>query len=491
MKKTIAIVPLLLLASMLTLLVGCNRSTGAEEPTLTEGKPSLTFTLQMPQGEPVTYRSAIHDQPEWTVKSLTMYQFNADGSKLLSIDKIDIAKLQPTGEAEYSYTKDFDPDKVGTTSRFLFVANDEIDGVTEGMSRADFEKLLMTKQLNENGTSKDILTGTDPNYTIPMSGVAKQGNTELIALAGTNKGTTVVLTRAVARVDVSNHVPNLTITKLYVENTYDRTTTFPTKDTAGEPTYQAPAGAQKVTMSAGFADLPNPFTGIAGAEGKELKKAIYLYEGPQPEDVAQLADATTVIVEGKLANGKEVKYRIPFVRSSETYTPVTVKRNYLYRIILGDNSPLEPGSKLVFTIEDTPWNAVLLNHHMPAIDVELMRHVTNSTLKYDYLHHTLYTRYLDAEDNYVFQLSTRFKDHTAYTVTPINDAAKRMKCVVRTEKEFEQEQLLIDIRYQDDLDNRDEKRVAEFAITSDAAPDVKCILTIVYDKDYSNPDFKK
>ena len=469
MKKTIAIVPLLLLASMLTLLVGCNRSTGANEPTLTEGKPSLTFTLQMPQGEPVTYRSAIHDQPEWTVKSLTMYQFNADGSKLLSIDKIDMAKLQQTGEAEYSYTKDFNPDQVGTTSRFLFVANDDIAGVTEGMSRSDFEKLLMTKTLAANGTSKDILTGTDPNYTIPMSGVAKQGNTELIALAGTNKGTTVVLTRAVARVDVSNHVPNLTITKLYVENTYDRTTTFPTKDAAGEPTYQAPAGAQKVTMSAGF----------------------YLYEGQQPEDVAQLADATTVIVEGKLANGKEVKYRIPFVRSSATYTPVTVKRNYLYRIILGDNSPLEPGSKLVFTIEDTPWNAVLLNHHMPAIDVELMRHVTNSTLKYDYLHHTLYTRYLDAEDNYVFQLSTRFKDHTAYSVTPINDVAKRMKCVVRTEKEYEQEQLLIDIRYQDDLDNRDEARVAQFAITSDAAPEVKCILTIVYDKDYSNPDFKK
>ena len=373
MKKTIAIVPLLLLASMLTLLVGCNRSTGANEPTLTEGKPSLTFTLQMPQGEPVTYRSAIHDQPEWTVKSLTMYQFNADGSKLLSIDQIDMSKLQQTADAEYSYTKEFAENQVGTTSRFLFVANDDIAGATVGMSRTEFEQKLMTKQLTANGTSKDILTGTDPDYTIPMSGVAKQGNTELIALTGTNKGTTVVLTRAVARVDVSNHVPNLTITKLYVENTYDRTTTFPTKGAAGEPTYQAPTGAQKVTMSAGFAPLPDPFTGIAGAEGKELKKAFYLYEGQQPEAEANKAEATTIIVEGKLANGKEVKYRIPFVRSSATYTPVNIKRNYLYRIILGDNSPLEPESKLVFSIEDTPWNAVILNHHMPPLDVEMTR----------------------------------------------------------------------------------------------------------------------
>ena len=487
MKKTIAIVPLLLLTSMLTLLVGCNRSTGAEEPTLTEGKPSLTFTLQMPQGEPVTYRSAIHDQPEWTVKSLTMYQFNADGSKLLSIDKIEIAKLQKTADAEYSYTKEFAENQVGTTSRFLFVANDEIAGATVGMSRADFEKKLMTKQLTANGTSKDILTGTDPNYTIPMSGVAKQGNTELIALTGTNKGTTVVLTRAVARVDVSNHVPNLTITKLYVENTYDRTTTFPTKDAAGEPTYQAPAGAQKVTMSAGFAPLPDPFTGIAGAEGKELKKAIYLYEGQQPETEANKADATTIIVEGKLANGKQVKYRIPFVRSSATYTPVNIKRNYLYRIILGDNSPLEPDSKLVFSIEDTPWNAVILNHHMPVLDVELIEFFETKLAKYDYLNHTLYTADID---DYKFKLLNRFKEHKVYTVVPINEDAQTMEFAQIKDLDG-RDKLKIDTTNKKNPTDRTSKRVAQFAISSDAAPDVKCILTVVYDKDYTNPDYKK
>ena len=487
MKKTIAIVPLLLLTSMLTLLVGCNRSTGAEEPTLTEGKPSLTFTLQMPQGEPVTYRSAIHDQPEWTVKSLTMYQFNADGSKLLSIDKIDISKLQQTADAEYSYTKEFAENQVGTTSRFLFVANDEIAGATVGMSRADFEKKLMTKQLTANGTSKDILTGTDPNYTIPMSGVAKQGNTELIALTGTNKGTTVVLTRAVARVDVSNHVPNLTITKLYVENTYDRTTTFPTKDAAGEPTYQAPAGAQKVTMSAGFAPLPDPFTGIAGAEGKELKKAIYLYEGQQPETEANKADATTIIVEGKLANGKQVKYRIPFVRSSATYTPVNIKRNYLYRIILGDNSPLEPDSKLVFSIEDTPWNAVILNHHMPVLDVELIEFFETKLAKYDYLNHTLYTADID---DYKFKLLNRFKEHKVYTVVPINEDAQTMEFAQIKDLDG-RDKLKIDTTNKKNPTDRTSKRVAQFAISSDAAPDVKCILTVVYDKDYTNPDYKK
>lgn len=144
MKKTIARVSLLLVASLSTLLVGCNRNENTNEPLPLGDQAKLTFTLQMPQGEPVTYRSAIHDEAEWTIKSLTMYQFNADGSKLLSIDPIDMAKLQKTAEATYSYTKEFTEDQVGTTSRFLFVANDEISGVSVGMSRSELEAKLMT-----------------------------------------------------------------------------------------------------------------------------------------------------------------------------------------------------------------------------------------------------------------------------------------------------------------------------------------------------------
>ena len=477
---------LLLFASMLTLLVGCKRSTGAEEPTLKQGKPSLTFTLQMPQGEPVTYRSAIHDEPEWTIKTLTMYQFNADGSKLLSIDNIDMTKLQKTADAEYSYTKEFAESEVGTTSRFLFVANDEIAGVAVGISRAEFEQKLMSKRLSAGGTSKDILTGSAPNYTIPMSGVAKQGNSELIALTGTNKGTTVTLTRAVARIDVANHVPNLTITKIYITNTYDRTTTFPTME-GGRQTYKAPAGAQKVTMSAGFAELPNPFTGIAGVEGNELKKAFYLYEGEQPEVEAQKAEATTIVVEGKLANNLDVKYLIPFTRTNATYSPVNIKRNYLYRLILGNNTSLEPGSKLVFTIEDTPWNTILLNHHMPLLDVELAHSVSTSSWKFDYVNHTFYSKSLD---EFEFYITNRFKDHTAYTVNPINADANLMSYELRTDDEHKDAQLKIDLHNKNQVSDNT-RRVAQFEIFSDAAPELKRILTIVFDPDYKNPDYKK
>ena len=192
-------------------------------------------------------------------------------------------------------------------------------------------------------------------------------------------------------------------------------------------------------------------------------------------------------VEGKLANGKQVKYRIPFVRSSATYTPVNIKRNYLYRIILGDNSPLEPDSKLVFSIEDTPWNAVILNHHMPPIDVELVRTLENVGVKYDYVNHTLYVRYMD---DYQFRLSTRFKNHTTYVVTPLNEDAKKLNYTLRTEEKYKDEQLEINSKNKN-LGNDYSKRVALFEIYSDAAPEVKCILTIVYDKDYTNPDYKK
>lgn len=486
MKRTSRVVPLLLLGLLVSLLASCSKQDGTNEPTRPEeGRTSLTFTLQMPQGEPVTYRAAIHDEPEWTVKTLTMYQFTTD-DKLVAVDQLDMAKLTKTADAEYSYTKEFAEDQAGKVYRFLFIANDNITGVTVGTTtRADLEAKLMTKQLQANGTSKDILTGTAPDYTIPMSGVAKQGSSELIALTGTNKGTQVILTRAVARIDVANHVPNLTITKLSLLNTYNQTSTFPTSEN-GELTYKAPTTAQKVAMSAGFAELPNPFNGIAGVDGHQLKKAFYLYEGPQPEDEAQRDEATTIVVEGQLSSGQPVKYLIPFTRTSITYSPVHVKRNYLYKLVLGDNTPLEPGSKLVFTIEDTPWNAVLLNHHMPILDVEIVEHVETSLTKFDYLNHTFYTAH---HDDYFFRLSNRFKDHTAYTVKPLNADAQKMDFVLMADSKGELRRLRVTTW---DKNNPSDMTTltAQYEITSDADPTLKRILTVVFDNNYTNPDRK-
>lgn len=349
---------LLLLCASLLLLAGCK---GKNEPTnkdLAEGESAkVTFELSLPQGESFTYRSAIHDAPEWKVENLTLYTFSGDGSKLLAIDHITSSDLHPNGEAKYTYTKDIAKDKVGVY-QFAFVANDQIANATIGTtSLKDFGELHMTKQLPAMGTSKHLLNDNN----IPMTGMAEQNGSHKIAVTGTTKGVSVTLTRVVARIDISNHIPNLTITKLSLENTFDQTTVF---HSINYRTIFGHGGIAKVTMREGFAPLPNPFKGIAGVDGKQLKKAFYLYEGPQPAEVAKRGEATTIVVEGTLDNGKNIVYKIPFIRHSKAYDPIDVKRNHLYRLVLGDNKPVEPESKVVFTIEDTPWNAVILNHEM-------------------------------------------------------------------------------------------------------------------------------
>lgn len=471
---------LLFLASVALVLSvgGCKEKNEPGKMTQDGKAPSLTFRLTLPQGEAYTYR-ALHDEPEWAVKKLTLYMFNGEGSKLEEIEQIDMTRLVSNGEAAFSYTKEFAKGKVGVY-RFIFMANDEVPGATVGMTQDAFEKLPMTQVLANDGTSKDLLTQQDNTDVIPMTGMARQGSSAQISVTGTTAPVQVTLTRVVARIDVSNHVPNLTITKLYIRNTYDRTTTFPTKDANGAATYMAPTDAQKVTMSAGYAALPDPFTGMTGKEGNLLKKALYLYEGEQPATEAEKDKATTVVVEGKLASGQKVVLDVPFTASSTSYVPVTVRRNYLYKIVLGDNMPIEEGSRVTFTIEDTPWNSVILNHDMQIIEVKCWE-MERSTNHYDELTRTFYTRYMDDDR---FQLSTRLANHTAFTVKMIkSDSGKEYKM---EKKEVEGTEYYILTLPQDLTVEKDE---AVFEIYSDADPSIKRYFTVIYDVNYKNPAF--
>ena len=73
-------------AAALTLFaVGCKDNNDPTNKEVTKGNSSkITFRISFPQGEAFTYRNAIHDELEWSVKKLTMYTFSNDGSKLLA-----------------------------------------------------------------------------------------------------------------------------------------------------------------------------------------------------------------------------------------------------------------------------------------------------------------------------------------------------------------------------------------------------------------------
>lgn len=399
---------------LLALLASC-QDKGKVKIDEQNAKNSITFSIKAPDGGPVNYtRNAIHDVDEWTVNSLTLYQFSAGADeKLLEILPIEASKLTKTNDAEYTYTKDFDINDPGPY-RFVFVANDQVPTAVVGMSRADFDKALMSQQLKSDGTatSKDLLTTSGAKQYIPMTGVAKLGNTENLDIKCYVAPVKVELTRVVARIDLYNHIPNFTITSISLENTYDRTSTFPTKNAGGNTTFEAPTGAQKVKQASGYAEIPVAgVAGVEGAQGAAIQKSFYLYEGKQPTD--NEANATTIVVKGKFVNYKgqetEKTYRIPFKQQGVNYVPVDVKRNNLYRVHLGDNTAITPDTKVKFVIEVLDWNRVKLTEELNFFSIDFQGE-NNKNVEYNPLARTLKTNLRKA--TFAFKLNTLYQDQS-------------------------------------------------------------------------------
>lgn len=299
-----------------------------EQPEQEAQKSSISFRLALPQGGKVTYAPtrSTHDEAEWHLESLYMYVFDANTGNIVGTAKNIVGDLQPVSseEATWNYVHEYDPAKDTGVYRFAFVANENPGAV---QNEAELLAKLASKELPATGAaSKNLL---DAEKNIPMTGYAFQGNRKAtdIALSSTVANAKVELTRIVARIDVQNNARGFEIKEIKVLRTNAKSNLFVKKDANGAPTYEAPNGAARVDL-AGFA--PVPAAGIA--QGGELKKAFYLYEGPQPQD---LAKATTVEIKGTFS-GKNITVLVPFVRSSEaTSTPVTVKRNHLYNIVIG------------------------------------------------------------------------------------------------------------------------------------------------------------
>lgn len=331
-----------------------------EQPEQEAQKSSISFRLALPQGGKVTYAPtrAIHDEAEWHLQSLYMYVFDAYTGKIVGTAKNIVGALQPVSgeDATWNYVHKYDPAKDTGVYRFAFVANENPGAV---QNETELLAKLASKVLPATGAaSKDLL---DAEKNIPMTGYAFQGNHTAtdISLSSTVANAKVELTRIVARIDVKNNARGFVIKEMKVLRTNAKSNLFVKKDASGAATYEAPNGAARVDLE-GFKAVPA--TGIA--KDGELKKAFYLYEGPQPQN---LDEATAVEIKGTFS-GKNITVLIPFVRSSEaTSTPVTVKRNHLYNIVIGGIVDTVEGAKVKFTIKDTPWNTVLLNDSYDAI----------------------------------------------------------------------------------------------------------------------------
>ena len=324
----------------------------------------LTFSFAIPKADPVTY--ATHDQAEYDIASLWMYEFDASSGKLLSTP-VDI-KPQLTGAGpQYSYSKAVTPNQKGTR-RFVFVANEQVAGLVVGSSTmADLQQKVTSKTLAADASSATILNDFGSNKRIPMTGEAVANGSKLISVTGTNKSISVEMTRVLARIDISNQITNMVIKDVKLVNANSQSFVF----LNGE--YTKPATNSKVSGVKTFATIPAAF-----GKGTELKKAFYLYEGAQPADKK---DALQVQISA-LQNNKDVVFNVPFYVENK---PVTVKRNHIYRLVLKDKSgPTDAaGTKISFTIEDTPWNEITLNEEFEALTLvpEIVR---TGNFDYDY-----------------------------------------------------------------------------------------------------------
>lgn len=444
----------------------CSKQDNIPDEVNTETETaSVIFSFALPQGEPITVR-AIHDEPEYTLNSLWMYEFNAEGTELISAKDIK-AELTPGTPSEgYKYEKEVITTDGKATRRFVFIANDNPSGVTVGTTTLnDLNKKLATKVITATtGNEKEGEQLLNEN-AIPMSGVAMQGTSPIIAVTGTTAPIKVQLTRVVARIDVKNAVPNLVISKLHLISTNNKAYLMP-QSTPNGWTYEAPADAEKVTLGT-YAALPAPFDYGSLENKKELKKAFYLYEGLQP---ASEADAVHIIVTGKLG-GQDVVYEIPFKSNDRM---VDVKRNHLYRLTLGNDVPVEPGTDIEFTIEDTPWNEIIMNEAYEVIRIGCSSNSLNSEWDQNSLTLTVkkgfYFNYDDSNVAY-FKIWTQYANHTKFIVeqAPETDWLRH-----KIENKSGVDHLFIEMSPLGSV----EARTAKLVVSSDADPDNKYTITI-------------
>lgn len=467
-------------------LAGCSRvndprNSGTEEPKAQQA--SVSFRLALPQGGKVVYsptRAAIHDEAEWKLEHLYLYVFDANTGNIKGTPKDIKGDLTAVSgeDATWDYVFDYNPTSDTGVYRFAFVANENPGPVA---NETELHAKLASKTLGATGgKSADLL---DAGTNIPMTGYAFQGKstasrTKDIALASTVASAKVELTRIVARIDVQNLVTNLVIKDLELINTNSRSNLFVKTDHSGAPTYEAPTSATKVAIK-GFTTLP------AGGiqKGGELKKAFYLYEGLQP---TSLDEYTTVKVTGTLA-GKDVTFAVPFVRSSETpATPVTVKRNHLYRIVLGRVVETVEGAKAQFKIEDTPWNGVLLNEVYQVISFD--DSFGSYSIRWSPTRRVLTTGTEYLTTKYSTTVRTEYKNHTKFECQVSYPEGVEWSTVTLTNKKDGTASLSMQVKdtskvpFTSYLPEGKEETSCLITIWSDADPDNKVTLTHVLKK---------
>ena len=380
----------LLLTSALLAAVGLSSCSNEDFPgqsdsaVATDGQ-LITFALRTPAGEKMSYTRALHDDAEFAVRSLQLYEYEVaenEGEKTTSLCRImsyptgtgkNVIDLKDLGDGSYSFSIVIPADYKNRTFTYRLVANNATTNVKLGESVDNFREkwysaviLANTTAQPETGENGET-TGepvsispkgdalADPEKGIAMTGsaLAKGTASDEIKIGQTTE-CEVQLTRIVSRVDISYATPNLKLTKVELQGAPVKSFLFPRTDESGSPLY-AECDRLKIDLN-GNLTLPEYYLKDNEAENKvELKKAFYLYERVNTEE-----DSAVVHIEYTVsANDTEYKgvLDVPFRRTSGDMQYIDTKRNHLYTIVLGNGDDPVSG-KVSATIIVDDWNLV-------------------------------------------------------------------------------------------------------------------------------------
>ena len=369
---------LMLMAAAMLMPVGlascASESVTSEVKNAPAGTRSVTFKISLPSGNPVHYTRAIQDGNEYKFNSLKLLVYDAKDETLLDVKDITASSGPSPSGNDYQYTYKEEMDDGTLARRFVFLANDDATDANLTKDTKAYPDLASAKAAVEVKAEAQSTTFAD-GY-LPMTGEAVTNGSKIINMSqAADVQVSVEMTRAVARIDVLNNVPNLEITDLKLTHANPHGFLM---QSGAIGSIAVPAGMTKVEgveLFSALSDAEGIETGTTAfipdptaldASGNvvtpaELKKAFYVYE-----DIDDAQDGVlTLLVQGKLSNTIGVYYQIPFIKgnveghTSDATDPegIEIDRNHLYKVTIGDGTKVGINTKLFAKIIAADWDA--------------------------------------------------------------------------------------------------------------------------------------
>lgn len=304
-------------------------------------------------------RATVHTTDEWTVNTLNVYIFKkGDGDVYTFYSKTSFPTngnehlLTSSGDATYTCSLKIDNALLQATVQILLLANEDgtvncEQGVT---TLADFKATLAQATVVADANADDLVdyTAAETDYGFAMSAQAMDAQSETeLTLTTAGVDVTASLVRNVARIDIQNNTPNLAITGVRMHNTVSQSYLF-----AQDP-IAAPDGASTITLlpMQSYMD-EGSFTALTYQTGdgadNEYESMLYLYEQPaavSDETCPYVSIDYTLTFEDRDGNEVQGAHTIKvYFKDGATYLPV--KRNNLYKIVLGDGTEVNGKTNL-------------------------------------------------------------------------------------------------------------------------------------------------